>query len=135
MVLWNFKTHFPHKKSPYMLPAAATKLCHVQDSDLAAIALEDYSALLFDCSTLSVVRRFGFGTRATSHTAPITDLGFSPDGRTLYTSSLDRTVRVWDVPTNSCVDWLGFNTAPTSLTISPTGEFLATTHYGKLGIS
>ncbi|CAJ1942734.1 unnamed protein product [Cylindrotheca closterium] len=135
LVLWNFKTHAPHKKSPYALPAAATKLCHVRDSDLAAIALEDYSALLFDCSTLSVVRRFGFGARMDSHTAPITDLGFSPDGRSLYTSSLDRTVRVWDVPTNSCVDWLGFNTAPTSLTISPTGEFLATTHYGKLGIS
>eukprot|EP00526_Cylindrotheca_closterium_P003753 CAMPEP_0113637462 /NCGR_PEP_ID=MMETSP0017_2-20120614/19611_1 /TAXON_ID=2856 /ORGANISM="Cylindrotheca closterium" /LENGTH=1242 /DNA_ID=CAMNT_0000548495 /DNA_START=42 /DNA_END=3767 /DNA_ORIENTATION=+ /assembly_acc=CAM_ASM_000147 len=135
LVLWNFKTHAPHKKSPYALPAAATKLCHVRDSDLAAIALEDYSALLFDCSTLSVVRRFGFGTRTNSHTAPITDLGFSPDGRALYTSSLDRTVRVWDVPTNSCVDWLGFNSAPTSLTISPTGEFLATTHYGKLGIS
>ncbi|KAL3945130.1 MAG: hypothetical protein SGBAC_000798 [Bacillariaceae sp.] len=135
LVLWNFKTHSPHKKSPIALPVAATKLRHVRDSDLAAIALEDYSALLFDCSTLSVVRRFGFGARRASHTAPITDLGFSPDGRTLYTSSLDRTVRVWDVPTNSCVDWLGFNTAPTSLTISPTGEFLATTHSGKLGIS
>merc|ERR1719223_578074 len=105
MVLWNFKTHAPHKKSPYELPAAATKLCHVRDSDLAAIALEDYSTLLFDCSTLSVVRRFGGaggGDRTASHTASITDLGFSPDGRTLYTSSLDGTVRVWDVPTNSC---------------------------------
>jgi U3 small nucleolar RNA-associated protein 21 len=135
LILWNFKTHAPHRKSPYELPTAATKLCHVRDSDLAAIALEDYSALLFDCSSLSIVRRFGFGNRSVSHTAPISDLGFSPDGRTLYTSSLDSTIRVWDVPTNSCVDWLGFNTPPTSLTVSPTGEFLATTHNGKLGIS
>jgi U3 small nucleolar RNA-associated protein 21 len=135
LILWNFKTHAPHKKSPYKLPAAATKLCHVRDSDLAAIALEDYSALLFDCSSLSIVRRFGFGNKSVCHNAPISDIGFSPDGRTLYTSSLDSTIRVWDVPTNSCVDWLGFNTPPTSLTVSPTGEFLATTHAGKLGIS
>jgi U3 small nucleolar RNA-associated protein 21 len=135
LILWNFKTHAPHRKSPYQLPAAATKLCHVRDSDLAAIALEDYSALLFDCSSLTIVRRFGFGNKATCHGGPISDLGFSPDGRTLYTSSLDGTVRVWDVPTNSCVDWLGFSSPPTSLTISPTGEFLATTHTGKLGIS
>jgi U3 small nucleolar RNA-associated protein 21 len=135
LIMWNFATHAPHQKSPFKLPAAATKLCHVRDSDLAAVALADYSALLFDCSNLTIVRRFGIGNKSVCHTGPISDLGFSPDGRTLYTSSLDGTVRVWDVPTNSCVDWLGFNTPPTSLTISPTGEFLATTHTGKLGIS
>jgi len=48
---------------------------------------------------------------------------------------LDGTIRVWDVPTNSCVDWMAFDSPPTSLTVSPTGEFLATTHTGKLGIS
>ena len=35
LILWHFATHFPHKKSPYKLPCAATKLCHVRDSDLA----------------------------------------------------------------------------------------------------
>mmetsp|Transcript_45879 Transcript_45879/g.53050 ORF Transcript_45879/g.53050 Transcript_45879/m.53050 type:complete len:1365 (+) Transcript_45879:49-4143(+) len=135
LILWSFATHAPHKKSPSILPAPATKLCHVKDSDLAAIALDDYSTILFDCSTLTIVRRFGFGSRSSRHTGPISDLGFSPDGRTLYSSSLDGTIRVWDVPTNSCVDWLCFNTPPTSLTVSPTGEFLATTHTGKLGIS
>ncbi len=134
LILWNFKTHAPHKKSPSLLPAPATKLCHVKDSDLAAIALNDFSTILFDCSTLTIVRRFGFGTQA-NHTGPISDFGFSPDARTLYTSSLDGTIRVWDVPTNSCVDWMSFDTPPTSLTVSPTGEFLATTHKGKLGIS
>jgi U3 small nucleolar RNA-associated protein 21 len=42
---------------------------------------------------------------------------------------------VWDVPTNTCVDWLGFHTPPTSLTVSPTGEFLATTHVDKISIT
>jgi len=135
LILWSFKTHAPHKKSPSILPAPATKICHVKDSDLAAIALNDFSTILFDCSTLNIVRRFGFGRNPTRHTGPISDFGFSPDARTLYTSSLDGTIRVWDVPTNSCVDWLSFDTPPTSLTVSPTGEFLATTHTGKLGIS
>lgn len=133
LILWNFSTHTPHKNSPSKLPAPAKKLCHVKNSDLAAIALADFSALLFDCSTLIIVRRFGYGTAR--HTGPISDLGFSPDGRTLFTSSLDSTIRVWDVPTNTCVDWLGFSTPPTSLAISPTGEFLATTHASRLGIS
>lgn len=132
LILWNFASHAPHKKSPYTLPCPATRMCHVRDSDLAAIALEDYSVVLFDCAALSIVRRFG---ATGGHVGPISDLGFSPDGRSLFTASLDSSLRVWDVPTNTCVDWLSFSTAPTSLTISPTGEFLATTHKGKLGIS
>jgi U3 small nucleolar RNA-associated protein 21 len=133
LILWNFQTGAPHKKSPFMLPCPATKMCHIRDSDLAAIALDDFSVILFDCSALSVVRRFGKGLAF--HTAAISDLGFSPDGRNLYTASLDCTIRVWDVPTNTCIDWLEFDTPPTSLTVSPTGEYLATTHAGKLGIS
>ena len=133
LILWSFKTHAPHKRSPYMLPAPATKLCHVRDSDLAAISLKDFSVVLFDCSALRIVRRFGGGQH--NHTGPISDMAFAPDGRSLYTASLDRTIRVWDVPTNNCVDWLGFQTAPTSITVSPTGEFLATTHADRLGIS
>mmetsp|Transcript_2329 Transcript_2329/g.6663 ORF Transcript_2329/g.6663 Transcript_2329/m.6663 type:complete len:1234 (-) Transcript_2329:5398-9099(-) len=135
LILWNFKTHAPHKKCPIMLPAPATKMNHIRESDLAAIALADFTVLMFDCSNLSIVRRFGAGGNQTRHSGPISDLGFSPDGRTMYSSSLDGTIRVWDVPTNSCVDWLGFKSPPTSLTVSPTGEFLATTHADRLGLS
>ena len=136
LILWHFSTHAPHSKSPYMLPTAATLLCHVRDSDLAAIALEDFSTLLFDCTTLSIVRRFGVNDGSTTrHSGPISDVRFGPDGRILFTASLDGTIRVWDVPTNTCVDWLGFETPPTSLAVSPTGEFLATSHVGKLGLS
>jgi U3 small nucleolar RNA-associated protein 21 len=106
LILWNFATHSPHKKSPYILPCPATQLCLVRDSDLAAIALEDFSVVLFDCSALSIVRRFGKGSA--KHTGAISDLSFSPDGRNLYTASLDSTIRVWDVPANTCVDYSYF---------------------------
>jgi U3 small nucleolar RNA-associated protein 21 len=138
LILWNFSTQAPHVKSPFRLPSPATKLCHVRESDLAAIAMSDFSIVLFDCSALSIVRRFGassIGSNAPRHTAAITDLCFSSDGRILYTSSMDSTIRIWDVPTNKCVDWLAFKAPPTALTISPTGEYLATTHVGKVGIS
>ena len=135
LILWNFATHAPHKKSPFKLPSPATKLCHIRDSDLAAISMEDYTIVLFDCAALSIVRRFGVSNETVQHTGPISDLCFSPDGRSLYSSSLDGTIRVWDVPTNTCIDWLGFHTPPTSLTVSPTGEFLATTHADRVGIS
>ena len=116
LVLWNFVTHMPHKKSPIMLPSPATKMAHVRDSDLAAIAMIDYGVAVFDCSSLAIVRYFG-GSRyeqgvsslndlgRLSHTGPISDLSFGPDGRRLFTSSLDGCVRVWDVPTGLCVDW------------------------------
>jgi WD40 repeat protein len=138
LILWNLHTQAPHKKCPYLLPQPAMKLCYIRESDLAAIALQDHSVLLFDCTSLHVVRRFGakIGTAVQhKHTDSITDLCFSCDGRSLYTSSMDSTIRVWDVPTNKCVDWLAFKTPPTSLTISPTGQYLATTHVGKVGIS
>jgi U3 small nucleolar RNA-associated protein 21 len=114
LVLWNFVTHMPHKKSPIMLPSPATKLTHVRDSDLAAIAMSDFGVVVFDCSTLTIVRYFG-GSRYNKLSSPkdprmghaslITDLQFGPDGRRLFTSSFDGTIRVWDVPTGLCVDW------------------------------
>ena len=173
LVLWNFATHMPHKKSPIMLPSPATKLCHVRDSDLAAIAMNDFGIAVFDCSSLAIVRCFGgskidlgISPKGTiGHTGLISDLGFGPDGRKLFTSSMDGSIRVWDVPTGVCVDWskctlilsvtfcyqmpfnisverdiafsskVTFSSPPTSLTLSPTGEFLATSHVGRLGIS
>jgi U3 small nucleolar RNA-associated protein 21 len=113
LVLWNFLTHMPHKKSPITLPSPAAMMCHVRDSDLAAIAMNNFGIAVFDCSSLSIVRYFG-GSRIglnhspkerISHTGQISDMGFGPDGRKLFSSSLDGSIRVWDVPTGVCVDW------------------------------
>lgn len=114
LVLWNFSTHMPHRRSPVQLPSPATRLAHVRDSDLAAIAMKDYGVAVFDCSGLTIVRYFG-GSRCreqssgkdscVGHTGPISDLVFGQDGRKLFTSSLDGTIRVWDVPAGLCVDW------------------------------
>jgi U3 small nucleolar RNA-associated protein 21 len=135
LIMWSFATHAPHKSSPIKLSCPATKLVHAKDSDLLALVLEDFSILLFDFSSLNVVRRFGTAGSKACHTAPISDVAFGPDGRKLFTSSFDGTLRVWDVPTNTCVDWMSFASPPTSLALSTTGEFLATSQQGRLGIS
>lgn len=135
LILWSFTTHAPHRKCPINLKSPAKKLIHAHDSDFLAISLEDFSIIMFDCSSHSIVRKFGVEGSTTRHSAPITDMAFGPDGRRLFSSSLDGTIRVWDVPTNTCVDWMTFSTAPTALSLSCTGEFLATAHQGRLGIS
>jgi len=135
LIMWSFSTHSPHKRSPVQLPAPAAKMIYSRDSGLIAVALQDFSVILFDCSTLTIVRIFGRAGSNACHLGPITDLAFGPDGRKLFTSSLDGTLRVWDVPTNTCVDWMTFANTPISLTLSCTGEFLATSHLGQLGIS
>jgi U3 small nucleolar RNA-associated protein 21 len=135
LILWSFPTHAPHKRSPIHLSSPATKMIHARDSDFLAIALQDCSIIMFDCSSLSVVRKFGTSDNFHRHSGPITDLAFGPDGRKLFTTSLDGSLRVWDVPTSTCVDWMTFASTPTSLALSSTGEFLATSHQGRLGIS
>jgi len=136
LIVWSFSSHAPRSRGPFHLPSPATKLVHVRDLDAVAVSLEDFSCVLFDFSSLSIVRHFGSPSCAPTgrHLGPITDLAFGPDGRRLFTSSLDGTIRVWDVPTNTCIDWLSFATPPTSLSLSSTGEFLATSHIDRLGI-
>jgi len=49
-------------------------------------------------------------------------------------SSLDCTVRTWDLVSGQLIDWFRVPSAVTSLAFSPSGEFLATTHLSDLGI-
>merc|ERR1719383_994256 len=99
-----------------------------RDSNLLASALENFSLALVDIDSSTVVRRFS------GHTAGISDVTFSHDGRWLVSSSLDATTRVWDLPTGQCVDYFCFPSPVTSMDFSPAGDMLATSHVEDLGI-
>lgn len=43
--------------------------------------------------------------------------------------------RIWDLPTGRMVDWMSFKKAVTGVTVSPTGEFMCTSHQGRVGLS
>lgn len=99
-----------------------------RESSMLAIALEDFSIMLIDIDTHRLVRKF------IGHTGQITDASFSPDSRWLVTSSMDCSIRTWDIPSGQLVDQFGIDQACISLSFSPTGEALATVHVDSLGI-
>lgn len=106
-----------------------TQLCYHRSSDLFAIALDDLSIVVIDAISQKIVRQL-FG-----HTNRITAIDFSNDGRWLISSSLDSTIRTWDLPTGSCIDGIKLPKVATSLKMSPNGEYLATAHVNDVGIS
>lgn len=100
-----------------------------RDANFFAVAGQDRTIRLFDMSTYKLSRRFAGG-----HTREITDLAFSPDGRRLLSSALDNTLRVWDLPTGRCLNWLRFDSPIQSMTVSLSGEYLCIAQADKEGI-
>lgn len=68
-----------------------------RDSCLLAIALQNHSLCVMDIVTRKIVRKFR------GHAKEITDLAFSADSRWIITGSMDRTIKVWDVPTGASI--------------------------------
>ncbi|XP_057214990.1 WD repeat-containing protein 36 isoform X2 [Triplophysa rosa] len=124
--IWKFKSkELVHTQS---LPTApACSLLH-RDSGMLAIALDDFVVNILDMETRRIVRKFS------GHRGQINDLTFSPDGRWLITASMDCTIRTWDLPSGSLIDCFLVDAAAVSLSMSPTGNFLASSHVDGLGV-
>lgn len=80
-------------------------------------------------NTMKLIRKF-----ENIHENAITGLCFSHDSKWLITTSMDKSLKVWDLLTSSLIDWIKFCDIPKSVAFAPTGEYLATTHVGKKGI-
>ena len=59
---------------------------------------------------------------------------FSPDSRWLVTTSLDSIIRTFDVPTGRLIDLFRTLSVATSISFSPTNDFLATSHVDSVGV-
>ncbi|XP_044189052.1 WD repeat-containing protein 36 [Thunnus albacares] len=123
---WRFKNR--KQEVELKLPAAPASMMLHRDSGMLALALDDFTLLVVDTETRRVVRKFA------GHHSNINDMAFSPDGRWLVTVAMDCTVRTWDLPSGSLVDCFLVAMAPVSVSLSPTGDFLATTHVDSLGV-
>ncbi|EGD76204.1 hypothetical protein PTSG_00909 [Salpingoeca rosetta] len=108
------------------VPLTTTSMCRI--NNLIAAAGVDFGIRVFDVDAKRAVRGFG------GHQGRITDMAWTPDGRWLISASMDLTVRVWDVPSGRMLSWFSTEKAVTSMTMSPNGDFLATTHIDQLGI-
>ncbi|OKI09262.1 hypothetical protein A6A06_00635 [Streptomyces sp. CB02923] len=63
----------------------------------------------------------------TGHTGVVNAVAFAPDGRTLATASVDRTVKLWDTAADRMLGTLIGHTGPVyALAFSPDGSILAT---------
>ncbi|XP_075885127.1 WD repeat-containing protein 36 [Nelusetta ayraudi] len=123
---WRFKTKKLEEQLK-LTAAPASMLLH-RDSGMLALALDDFSLLVVDTETRRVVRKFA------GHHGNINGMTFSPDGRWLTTAGMDCTIRTWDLPSGSLVDCFLVGAAPVSVSMSPTGDFLVTSHVDSLGI-
>lgn len=68
---------------------------------------------------------------------PFSDLAyqtFSPDSRWLITTSLDSIIRTFDLPTGRLIDAFRTTSIATSLSFSPSNDFLATAHVDSVGV-
>ena len=127
VLFWDFATHA--LRGSLALPSGATSLTLHRDSGLAALPCDDFVVRIVDSATRRLVRSFA------GHTGRVCDAAFSPDARWCVTASLDSSLRVWDVPSGRCIDWLSFAHAPVSVAFSPTDESLVTAHVDCPGLS
>ncbi|KAF9940858.1 hypothetical protein BGZ65_005881 [Modicella reniformis] len=124
--LWDIKTG--KCEHTVEMPSPITHLLLYPENNHLAVICDDLCIRIMDVENRRVVREFW------GHTNRITDMTFSPDGHWLVSSSLDATIRTWDLPTGHMVDIFRCESIATSLTFSPTGDFLATAHVDNVGI-
>lgn len=125
---WHFKDEGKPALAKVLVDEPVAFFRSHHESAMLAIALEDFSIVIVDIDTRNIVRKF------IGHTAQLTDATFSPDSRWLVTSAMDCTICLWDVPSSQLIDCFQIDAACTSLSFSPTGEYLATTHVDQLGL-
>ena len=108
--------------------AAPTAMKYNPTSGLVSLACDDFCIRVLDIETKRIVREL-WGC-----VGQIYDHCFSHDGRWIVACSMDSVVRIYDLATGHLID--AFRTATcTNVAFSSTGEFLATTHSGSIGIN
>ncbi|KAG8987295.1 hypothetical protein FRB90_003486 [Tulasnella sp. 427] len=123
-----FDFHTTELQAVMLIPSSVTSIILQRESGLLAVICDDVVVRLIDVETQRVVREMtGFNGR-------ILDIAFSPDSRWLITTSLDSTIRTYDIPTGRLIDGFKTPSVATSVSFSPTGDFLATAHVDSVGV-
>ena len=99
-----------------------------RDANLLAVATDDLELRVVDIETRQTVRRFA------AFRGRILDVCFSPDARWLVACSSDGVVRTFDLVTAQLIDAFRPPSIATSVSFSPTGDFLATAHVDSVGV-
>lgn len=124
--VWDFKRR--ELKSRMEVGCPLVRVVYHQSNGLLATVSDDLAIRLYDVVALKMVRKFE------GHTDRVTDLCFSEDGKWLLSSSMDGTLRIWDVILARQIDALHVDVAITALSLSPNMDVLATTHVDQNGV-
>ncbi|XP_041359034.1 WD repeat-containing protein 36-like isoform X2 [Gigantopelta aegis] len=99
-----------------------------RESAMLAVSLDDFTISIVDIDTRRVVRNFS------GHLNQVTDMTFSSDSRWLISAAMDSSIRTWDLPSGKLIDCFLVDKAVSSLSMSPTGDFLVTAHVDDVGV-
>ncbi|XP_073525647.1 WD repeat-containing protein 36-like [Phyllobates terribilis] len=124
--VWDFKGR--QLKSKLEIGSPASKLAYHRPNGLLATVTDDLVIRLYDVMQLRMVRKFE------GHTDRITDMCFSEDGKWLLSSSMDGSLRVWDVILARQIDATYADVPIAALSMSPNMDVLATSHVGQNGV-
>lgn len=124
--VWDFKGR--DVRSRWEVGCSVTKIVYHRTNGLLATVADDMVMRLFDVVAVRMVRKFE------GHTDRITDLCFSEDGKWLLSSSMDGTLRIWDVILARQIDALRLDVCTTAVSLSPSMDILATSHVDQNGV-
>ncbi|KAL4383697.1 hypothetical protein GQ457_15G029390 [Hibiscus cannabinus] len=124
--VWDFKGR--DLKSRWEIGCTVVKIIYNRLNGLLATVADDLVIRLYDVVALRMVRKFE------GHTDRITDLCFSEDGKWLLSSSMDGSLRIWDVILARQIDAINVDVAISALSLSPNMDILATTHVDQNGV-
>lgn len=127
--VWRFSPiNQNHLIGSLKLTAPVNKLCIHQENQFVAIALDNFAVIVMDLETKKIVRTFSEpGNR-------ITDLLFDNSCTKLFASCMDSLIYIWDMLSARLVNVLATITPCISLSLSGSGEFLATAHVNDAAI-
>ncbi|POV94601.1 hypothetical protein PSTT_16765 [Puccinia striiformis] len=110
------------------LPSAANSILLQRNTGMLAINCSDHQIWILDTDTFKIIRQLrGF-------TKPILDMTMTADSRWLVATSANSVIRTFDLPTGAMIDAFRTASATTSVTFSPSGNFLASAHVDSVGI-
>lgn len=124
--VWDFKCR--QLKYKWEVGCSLVKIVFHRSNGLLATVADDLVIRLFDVIAQRLVRKFE------GHSDRITDMCFSEDGKWLLTSSMDGTLRIWDVILARQIDAIQVDLSITALSLSPNMDILATSHVDQNGV-
>lgn len=126
---WEFGTGHLVDEINWHPMVVITGMRYHSPNDLIALTCHDLAIRVVDIETKKTIREL-WGCQG-----EINDFCFSHDGRWIVAASKDCIVRVWDLPTGHLIDAIRMESQCTALAFSATGEFLATTCEGQVGVN